>query len=321
MHFENTFIDEASLPQSYLVKANWLSSDASITCPDGFTVSQTYDGSYMQSLNLTPANGAIWDTVYVRFEPTAELAYHDSIMHVSQDADTVYLTVSGTGLLIRFNMELTALLEGSFNGNTMDTTLNSLGLLPLAQPFNTAPWNYTGSESISAIPSTDIADWVLVELRDTTTVDLATEASRLARKAAFLTKTGEVVDTAGNSLEFTQLIVENNLFVILWHRNHLGIMSAVSLSESNDIYTYDFTTTITQAYLSGEKLLNGKAVMIGGDINADGSINDTDATLWKTEAGTSGYKATDTQMDGEVDNKDKNDIWLLNENENSQVPE
>ncbi|MBN1338239.1 MAG: right-handed parallel beta-helix repeat-containing protein, partial [Bacteroidales bacterium] len=63
-------------------------------------------------------------------------------------------------------LDLKAFLEGPFNGSEMNTTLNSGGHLPLSQPYNQAPWYYSGTEAVTAIPNTDVVDWVLIELRD-----------------------------------------------------------------------------------------------------------------------------------------------------------
>jgi hypothetical protein len=225
--------------------------------------------------------------------------------------------------LPRVNLEITAYLEGAMNGTVMDTTLNNSGLLPLSQPFNTSPWDYAGTENVAAIPTTDIVDWVLIELRDTTDVNLATSQSILARKAVFINKEGKIVDTDGtlNPILFTNVKVEDSLFVVLWHRNHLGIISAVPLTESNGVYSYDFSTAITQAYLSGQKLINGKAAMIGGDLNNDDTIDNNDHILWKTKAGETGYHKEDANLDSQLDNIDKNEIVIPNMGSNSNIPD
>ena len=57
------------------------------------------------------------------------------------------------------NVSLFAFLEGPFNGSSMTTYLNLFGLIPLSQPYNSAPWNYTGTENVESIP-TDVGDWV-----------------------------------------------------------------------------------------------------------------------------------------------------------------
>lgn len=61
--------------------------------------------------------------------------------------------------------------------------------------------------------------------------------------------------------------------------------------------------------------------MYAADANADGNINLIDKAIWTNQAGTQGYNPTDFNMDGQVNNPDKNDNWLPNEREESQVPE
>ncbi|NOX47922.1 MAG: hypothetical protein GXO89_13180, partial [Chlorobi bacterium] len=218
-----------------------------------------------------------------------------------------------------FDLNLRAFLEGPFKTIEMSTDLNPV-LIPLNQPFNTAPWNYAGSESVTSIPNANVVDWVLVELRDATSAAGAGSSTRLARQAAFLLKDGSVVGTDGSSpLSFANS-VSNSLFVVTWHRNHLGIISANPLTESGGVYSYDFTTNVNKAYQSGQKNVNGKAVMFGGDVNANGTVNTADKNIWSGVAGTKGYVPSDMDMDSQVDNKDKNDIWTGNLNEQSKVP-
>ncbi len=57
-------------------------------------------------------------------------------------------------------------MEGPFNGTDMNTDLTDLTYVPLNQPYNTSPWNYTGTESVGSIPNSDVVDWILIELRD-----------------------------------------------------------------------------------------------------------------------------------------------------------
>ena len=53
--------------------------------------------------------------------------------------------------------------------------------------------------------------------------------------------------------------------------------------------------------------------MIGGDIVAEGSINELyDMLFWILQSGSSGYLNGDVNLDGQVDNQDKNDIWFEN---------
>ena len=61
--------------------------------------------------------------------------------------------------------------------------------------------------------------------------------------------------------------------------------------------------------------------LYGGDANGDGAINNTDATVtWFSQAGSFDYLSADCNEDTQVDNKDKNEMWLINKGEDNQVP-
>jgi len=220
-------------------------------------------------------------------------------------------------------LDVTALLEGPYNGATMNPTLNSGGYLPLSQPYNIAPWNYAGSENVGAIPNANVIDWVLVELRDATSAPNATGATMIARQAAFVLSDGTIVAMDGASdLLFNNTVI-NQLFVVVWHRNHLGVMSANPLVNVGGIYSYNFTTAAGQAYgADAHKLLpGGKYGMYGADGNADKAVNTTDKNnVWKPTAGTKGYKAGDFNLNAHVNNPDKNGIWVPNNGKTSKVP-
>lgn len=222
-------------------------------------------------------------------------------------------------------LDLTAVLEGPFNGTEMETQLYSGGYLPTIQPYNQAPWNYIGDESANPIPSADVVDWVIVELRDAANPASATSSTRIARKAAFLLKNGSIVDMDGHStLNFGPIEILYNLFAVVWHRNHLAIMSSDALNENAGDYTWDFSDNGAQAYggIDAQKEIStGIWGMIAGDGNADGDVLNSDKTdIWNNQAGKSGYYSGDYNLDGSVDNSDKNDFWLPNYEMQSQIP-
>ena len=95
-------------------------------------------------------------------------------------------------------LDLKVFLEVPFNGTEMNTEINNDGLVPLLQPYNTEPWNYTGTENVGTIPNTDIVDWILIELRETSgSAATAIPPSVIARQACFLLKNGQIVDIDG----------------------------------------------------------------------------------------------------------------------------
>jgi hypothetical protein len=97
-------------------------------------------------------------------------------------------------------VKLTLFLEGAFDKGKMNTEVNKLGLLPLNQPFNSPPWNYSGTESVSAIPNIDVVDWILVDIRAADSAGGATSETIIARKAGFLMSSGAIFNTDGSSL-------------------------------------------------------------------------------------------------------------------------
>jgi PKD repeat protein len=218
-------------------------------------------------------------------------------------------------------LDLTVYLEGPFNGTDMTPNLN--GILPLNQPYNTTPWNYAGTESVAAIPNGNVVDWIFIELRDAADAASATSTSMMDRKAAFLLNNGKVVGLDGASnLQFINSLTQQ-LYVVIWHRNHLGVMTSTSVTESGGIYTYNFTTGATQSYGSTDahkQIGTGVWGMTGGDGDKDGEILTSDKSpLWDIQTGTQGYLESDYNLDTQSDNKDKDDIWAPNQGAGSQV--
>jgi hypothetical protein len=218
-------------------------------------------------------------------------------------------------------MNLKVFLEGPYDSGQMNTDLNNI---PNSQPFNMAPWYYDGYENTPVIPS-DIVDWVLVELRDAPNASSATFSTVIDRKAAFLRKDGYIKDLGGLiDLQFNKPI-NHNLFVVIWHRNHLGIMSAYQLLPSGGDYDYDFTILEDQVYGGPDahkEIAPGVWGMVGGDGDSDGTIHQSDLdVIWKTEVGHSGYLMGDYNLDNQVNNQDKNDVLIPNGGFDCQVPE
>lgn len=216
----------------------------------------------------------------------------------------------GNGLSLSLNV----FLEGPFNGAEMTTSLNP-SFLPVNQPYSGAPWNYPGNESVTVIPSTDIVDWVLVELRDANEASLATSETVIARQAAFLKKNGSIVglDGSNNPLIFN-LSFQHGLFVVVHHRNHISVLSASEVAEVGNIFTYNFTSGGDQAFGNTQKYLgSGIWGMIAGNGLPDNLINEWDKVdSWNFQAGKAGYFQGDFDLDTQVDNSDKDDLWYNN---------
>ncbi|MBP7848734.1 MAG: hypothetical protein KA053_00510 [Lentimicrobiaceae bacterium] len=121
------------------------------------------------------------------------------------------------GIGQQVTLEIRAFLQGPYTGiESMSTDLNAAGLLPLQQPYQGAPWHYSGTETLASAPAW-MVDWVLIELR--THPDTA-----VMRKAVLLGNDGRVRDLNG-SLLVSMAVPSRPYFVVLMHRNHLPVMT------------------------------------------------------------------------------------------------
>jgi hypothetical protein len=229
-------------------------------------------------------------------------------------------------------LSLKAYLEGPFNGGGMSATLNPV--LPLSHPFNPAlpyfgnpmpDWYYTGAGSVAAIPNADIVDWVLIDVRDAVDAASATPATSIARFPAFISSNGAITDLTGASKPELTSSITHNLFVAIYHRNHVGIMNATPIPYATGVYNYDFSTGSTQVYGGSnahKQLSTGVWGMMSGDGDGSGTVQTADkANVWMIQAGTAGYKAGDYNMNRQVNNPDKDDKWLPNLGKGSYIPE
>ncbi len=270
------------------------------------------DGNHFNmSINDEPTNESVPDSVLQ--------ALYFMSDHLPIASDFIFTT---SAFVHEVNLDVKVYLEGSYTNNGMDNNLN--GIMPLYHPYSNPPFNYEGVEEVIEIPSSDIVDWVLVELRDAPSAELATNETVIERKAAFLKTDGSIVDLDGTSPLSFSISISNSLFVVLLHRNHLGIISSQPLVSINNSYFYNFTDAVEKAYgsIPQKEVDSGIWSMIAADGNADGTINNLDnESTWSTQTGEAGYKSGDFNMDTQVDNKDKDNVWVPNEGKDSQVPD
>ena len=160
-----------------------------------------------------------------------------------------------------------------------------------------------------------VVDWVLVELRSVSTggdANLSQQATVLARKAGFLLNNGRIVgaleyealpdhtpsscnedssvvanldessscpDLMFNEVDVNNALGDDDLYIVIRHRNHLDIISSAALTESSGVYTYDFTESVSSAEDGALKANAGnqnRIAMFGGDADLSGSIGTTD---------------------------------------------
>jgi len=145
----------------------------------------------------------------------------------------------------------------------MSNYLRESGYLPHDSPYNTGDSTTTSAFNVTG--NNAIVDWVKIELRDPTNPTLV-----IATRSALLQRDGDIVDLDGISP--VALAYSGDYYVVIDHRNHLGIMSAAPMMLSGNV-SYDFTTAQHQAYGTNAMMdMGGVYGMIGGDANGDGRI-------------------------------------------------
>ena len=235
------------------------------------------------------------------------------------------------------DVQIYAHLEGAYDLilNEMDTTLNMRGILPgqtpisnlatptpAGQPYNTAPWNHLGTEGIGwtdANYTADVVDWVLISFRTGTAKD-----TEVDKAAALLYQDGSIAFP--DCCPLTTFY--SSLYIVVEHRNHMGVMTPTPVDIISGTLTHDFraTDSYRNPASTGQKQLpNGTWVMVAGNADPTDSgsydINGSDKGIWEDQNGTFyNYTASDMNLDSDVNGADKT-IWLINNGTFSAVPQ
>ena len=262
---------------------------------------------YLRILRFSPSNDKIYATTYSPYAGKYITSYPDQ-MEMNYE-----MTDGKEGILV----ETRAFLEGPYDAtnNEMTILLNSGGFIPTTSPYS------EDARTISSVP-TGVTDWVLVQLRSNY------NGSAVASKSAFLNKDGRIVADDGITGQIEMTVLPGSYYVVVKHRNHLGIMSSTARPcsySSSDLY--DFTTgqnkTFTNGPLPMADLGGGKFGMFAGDANSDGTINATDYnSLWLIQNGTPfnyNTKFGDFNLDATINAVDYNNYLLLNNGKATQA--
>jgi len=142
------------------------------------------------------------------------------------------------------------------------------------------------------------------QIRDTVTGYLA------AQGAPHLSVDSSSVNLAddGTGLLVFPAAPAGDYYLVMFHRNHLTIWSAVTLSvvKSTTVQsTYDFSSGSSSAFGSDPlKQVGSVYVSWGGDVNQDGVIDFLDRNIVANERGQIGYHSSDCNGDGNIDSTD-----------------
>jgi hypothetical protein len=172
----------------------------------------------------------------------------------------------------------------------MVDSLRSLGLIPSVDPYllNTANNPYSpvfvhanggggevvGPGVLSVTGANAIVDWVFIELRDKTTNTIINST-----RSALLQRDGDIVDMDGTSPVYFANTTPDNYYLVVKHRNHLGVMSAGLFNLTLTTTSVDFTNISASLFVrpspnnnpnvvdAKTRILFGKRALYAGNCN------------------------------------------------------
>lgn len=213
-------------------------------------------------------------------------------------------------------LRLKAFLGGAYEPSMglMRDNLRAGGFVPLNEPYTALGYTYVGSSGGTVTPArlaqtgaNAVVDWVVVELRNK-----LNPAIVVASRSAVIERDGDVVAPDGQA-RLTFSVAPENYYVALRHRNHLAVMSAVSMRLDANDAVLDLTLFGSGTYGTQARAIasNGRACLWSGDVTRNGVLtyvgngNDRDPILvavgGNLPTGTAvGYRLEDATMDGVV---------------------
>ncbi|MEQ9298499.1 MAG: BspA family leucine-rich repeat surface protein [Cyclobacteriaceae bacterium] len=297
-------------------------SGAGITSSDYTLSSSTI--TILDGQTTGTATFTIQDDTDVEGPETATLTISNPSAGLTLGVNTAQnITIEDNDLPTSAIIDATVFLEAAYDGTGMSTRINDH--IPLVQPY--ANNGHSGGTALT-IP-VGAVDWVLVELREAVSAATATNDTKVGSAAGFLMSDGSIKATDGTSDLSVSLSGNTGLdfYVVVYHRNHLPIMSASAIAESSGKYTVDFTSLPAATYQNTaalKALIGGSYGMVAGDADADADVDASDLTLWRTHNGRpydySTNGTADLNLDGKINAVDCNGYQKRNNNRTSQVP-
>lgn len=222
----------------------------------------------------------------------------------------------------QITLRLKVMLGGAFDtiSGLMRDDLRTLSLLPSAEPYAALGFSHAGpggNEQTSApvllaSGNDAVVDWLFIELRDQ-----AIPGSVIATRSALVQRDGDVVEVDGSSAIRFPNVPSGNYYIAVRHRNHLGIMTSMTIPLNAATTFFDMSTSVASLWGTSPVLVNGTTGLLwSGNTNADnklrysGSGNDRDPIIQMIYASVPSpiptsvvgnvYSGNDVNMDGSV---------------------
>ncbi len=160
----------------------------------------------------------------------------------------------------------------------MNDILREDNYLPTTSPYIDA---ITISPAILNTTGTDaIVDWVWLELRSDTDF-----GNVIKSRSALLQRDGDIVDLNGVS-NISIEVPSKDYYIVIKHRNHLGVMSANPIALSSTPNTVDFTDSSFLTFGNNAQVVlnSGETALWAGNVNGDTFIQYAGAGVLDTSS-------------------------------------
>jgi len=253
----------------------------SVNTPKSGDVSRNdYDPDAGQTLTFSkqtnPSHGTVVfnaDGTYT-YTPTTGYVGSDIFTYKVCDSGSPQLCTLGTVIIAvlppanKVCLQAKVYLQGALFGVLLPDTLmrddlRVKGYLPTTSPYpamgmtglttaNTSTLAVLGASSPSGKDA--IVDWVFVELRSKTSPTTVVDS-----RSALLQRDGDIVDVDGVSTITFNSASPDSYYVVVKHRNHLGVMSKTPVDMTSTCGVIDFRKTTTPTYNLDETNVVNKA--------------------------------------------------------------
>ncbi|HMQ08012.1 MAG TPA: hypothetical protein PKC30_11965 [Saprospiraceae bacterium] len=257
-------------------------------------------------------NGEYWD---LTVDHIGMVSGNDPFTMTRSGLSTGVLAIGAEPLMDFVLLAPKVYLSGPYDTVNQRMKTHLTGFLPLNEPYEMmSDFEHKGRGGGEEVEehSEDNVDWIFIELRDGNDI-----SNVLGTCSAILKNKGDIVGTDENPVKLSGMRSGASYYLVIRHRNHLGIMTMTGFTSSRSTASaLDFTDGSTPVMGNHSmRFLKNTFQLWPGDTNGDGSIkfagidNDVDGILNailnhpsnnfnSRTFQFSGYSLMDTNLDG-----------------------
>lgn len=294
---------EYNLPKLSVSIGEEIALDTATATPKNYTIDFLPAGSYL--------GGSVYEDAGVyKYDATSAIAGMDTVVYTYKQASCEMQAFQPVEVVENYYLTMKVLLEGPYlglddkNRDTMNCKYTEqeryyvnyfprTNLQRLVSPYDNNCILDNTITSIAEIEITGktICDWIYVKLRKV--VEDGPGETYVDSLSGFLLNDGTVCGNDGKTMKF-QNLKETEVYIEVYHRNHLGIMSAkpVKLTTDNTISNIIIDFTNPQNIWEGNNmsLKNGRFFLIGGNVDGDKFIGIADKSKVTQNNGRTQYE-------------------------------